>query len=73
MGDDEHGAPFGDQPHVLLDDALAFIIERARGLVENHNTRLAQQGASNGNSLALAARQAAAAFSDNRVVALRQF
>ena len=72
MGDDENRAPFGDLRHVLLDDPLAFIIERARGLVEDQNTRLAQERARNRDALALAARKAAAAFADDRVVALRQ-
>ena len=73
VGDDENRTSFGDLRHVLLDDPLAFIVERARGLVEDQDPRLAQQCASNRDALALAAGQAAATFADDRVVALRQF
>src|ERR1700691_5903907 len=37
MGDDEDGAPAGDLRHILLDDTLAFIVERTRRLVEDHD------------------------------------
>ena len=41
VGDDEDRAPRSDLSHVLLNDPLAFIIERTGGFVENHNAWLA--------------------------------
>ena len=40
VGDDEHRAPGRDAPHVLLDDPLAFVIERAGRLVEDEDARV---------------------------------
>ena len=41
--DDEDGAAAGDLAQVLLDGALALVVERARRLVENENARVANQ------------------------------
>ena len=35
MGDDKHRAVLADVAHVLVDDGLGFIIERARRLIED--------------------------------------
>src|SRR5262249_23446946 len=51
VGDDEHGAALGDLAHVLLDDPFALVVERARGLVEDQDARVAQQRASDGDAL----------------------
>src|SRR5215472_8830482 len=72
VGDDYEGAAGGDAPHILLDDALAFVIERARRLVEYQNPRIGQQRPRNRYALALAARERGAALADDRVVCLRQ-
>ena len=72
VGNHEDRASLGDLRHVMLDDLFAFVIERARGFVEYQDARLAQQRASNCNTLALATREAAAAFANDRIVALRQ-
>ena len=58
--------------HVLLDDALALVVERARRLVEDQDARIGDQRAGDRDALALAAREAAAALADDRVVAFRQ-
>ena len=58
VGDDEHRAALGDLLHVLLDDALALIVERAGRLVEDQDARIGDQRARDGDALALAARQA---------------
>ena len=71
VGDDENRTPRGDLCHILLDNPLAFVVERTRCFVEDQNSRLAQECASNRNTLALATRQAAAAFANDRVVAFR--
>ena len=73
MRDDEHRSAVGDLRHVLLDDALALVVERARRLVENQDARIGDQGAGDGDALALPAGQAAAALADDRVVAFGQF
>src|SRR5271155_5446140 len=73
MGDDDDGAVLGDVRHVLLDDPLALVVERARRLVEDQDSRVHDQGAGDRDALALAARKCGAAFADDRVVALRQF
>src|SRR5580658_4363825 len=72
IGDDEHGAALGDAFHVLLDDALALVVERARRLVEDQDPRIGDEGAGDGDALALAARKARAALAHHGVVALRQ-
>src|SRR6516162_1736438 len=73
MRDNEHRASFGDTLHVLLDHPLAFIIQRARGLVEDQHARIHDQCARDGDALALSAGQAAAALPDDGVIALGQF
>jgi hypothetical protein len=54
----------------ILHQPLAFGIQRAGGLVEQQDRRIAQNGAGNGDALALAARQARAVLARN-VSALR--
>src|SRR5262249_947750 len=70
--DDENGAPLGDLFHVLLNDALALIIEGARRLIEDQNARFGDERAGNRDALALAAREGRAALADDRVVAFAQ-
>ena len=57
MGDDEDGAALGDLAHVVLDDALALVVERAGGLVEDEDARIGDERAGDGDALALAARE----------------
>ena len=45
--------------HVLLDDALALVVERAGRLVEDQDARIGDQRAGDGDALALPAGQAA--------------
>jgi hypothetical protein len=54
MGDDKNRALRRHHPHVLLDDALAFIIER--GFVEDQDPWLAQECAGNSGALPLTTR-----------------
>jgi hypothetical protein len=58
MGDDEHAAAAGKLRHVVLDDALALVVERACCLVEDQNTGICYKGPRDGEALALTARQA---------------
>ena len=69
MRDDEHRSALRDLRHVLLNDALALVVERACRLVENQDARIGNQRAGDGDALPLAAGQAAAALTDDRVIA----
>src|ERR1019366_6728789 len=68
--DNEDGPALGDQRHVLLDDPLAFIVERACGFVKDQDTGIHHQGASDRDALALAARQARATLAQDGVVSV---
>src|SRR6266536_329709 len=54
--DHKHGTPFDDAAHVVLDDPLALVIERARRLVEDQDARVRDQRPGDGDALALAPR-----------------
>ena len=69
---DDRGASFGRTAHVLLDHALALVIERAGRLVENENALRVEQGAGERDSLALAAGQVRAARADSGRVPVGQ-
>src|SRR5215475_1766760 len=51
MRNDEDGAAFGEARHVLLDDPLALVVERARRLVEDQDARVGDEGARDGQAL----------------------
>src|ERR1700730_10610216 len=70
--DDEDRATLGDLAHVLLDDALALVIERARSLVEDEDARIGHQGTRNGDALALSPGERSAPLAHHGVVALGQ-
>jgi hypothetical protein len=55
--DDQNRPPLGDLLHVLLNDALALIVEGARRLIEDQNARVGDERAGNGDALALATRE----------------
>jgi hypothetical protein len=57
--DDEDGAALRDPAHILLDDALTLVIERAGRLVEDEDARVGDEGAGDGDALALPAGEAA--------------
>src|SRR3954454_23136981 len=58
VSDDNDGPALGDIAHVLLNDALALEVERARGLIENEDARIADERACDGDTLPLAAGKA---------------
>ena len=64
--------PLAISLHVLLDDPLALVVERARRLVEDQDARIGDQRARDGDALALAAGQRRAALAHDGVVAFRQ-
>ena len=47
MRDDHHGTPLANGPHIVLDDALGFIVERAGGLIEDQEARVGHQRSGN--------------------------
>src|SRR5262245_6973125 len=55
MGDDDHGPAACDALHVLLNDALALIVERTRRLVKNQNPWVHDQRTRDGYALPLPA------------------
>ncbi len=56
----------------LQHQALALRVQRAGGLVQNQDGRVAQDGAGDGHALPLPAGQLHAAFADPRLIALRK-
>ena len=56
----------------VLHEAFALAVERAGGLVEDEDGRVFQDGAGDGDALALAAGEFHAALADERAVALRE-
>src|SRR3954454_3433730 len=68
--DDQDGAAFRDLLHVVMDDPLAFIVERAGGFVEDQDPGIAYQRTGDRDALALPARERRAALADHRIVAL---
>lgn len=55
MRDDHDRAALSDLAHILMDDALAFIIESAGGFIEYQDARVRNEGPRNCYSLALSA------------------
>ena len=72
MGEDEGRAVLHQAEERLLDDRLVFGIDRRERLVEDEDGRIAQDGAGDGDPLALAAGEPDAAFPDHGLVARRQ-
>ena len=60
MGDDERGAVARERGKRLLHQPLAFVIERARGLVEQQDRRVLEDRPGERQPLTLAAGQPAA-------------
>ena len=72
VGDDDGGAVAHQPVERFLHQPLAFGVERRGGFVEQQQRRVAaEQGAGDGDALALAARQARAAFAHDRCRGLR--
>ncbi len=73
MGNNDDRTTTGDLRHVLLDDALRLVVERAGRLVEDQDARVVHQGAGNGDALALTAGKRATVLANDGVVALGGF
>ena len=68
--DRDGGAPLGEGIERALDLLLGFGIEGGGRLIEDQNARIVDQGARNGNALALTARKREAAIPDTGIIAL---
>ena len=64
MGDDEDRAPLHQLGQRLLDQELALRVEIGRGLVQDEDGRILQEGAGDGQALPLAAGEPDAALAD---------
>src|SRR5438876_10704921 len=71
VGNDQSGAILGELSQRLLEQGLAFRIERARRLIEEQDRRIAQDRPANGDALALATRKRHARSGALRGIAVR--
>jgi hypothetical protein len=72
VGDDKAGAAFHQAQQRLLDAGLGAGVDAAGGLVQDQDGGLGQDGARNGQQLALALAEVAGALGQQGLVALRQ-
>src|SRR6185437_6516787 len=72
VGDGDHGAAAHQAGERLADDFLGFTVERRGGFVEQEERRVLEEGAGDGDALALAAGELDAAVADDGAHALRQ-
>ena len=70
MGDNEHCAPFNQVGERLLQHKLRFGIELGRGLVENQDRWVFEQGTGDGDALALPTGEFDPALADDALVAV---
>src|SRR5688572_25865266 len=69
MRDDEGRPAPPQRSQAVLDERLAFAVERRGGFVEDENARIGEDRARDGHALALPARELYPALADDRVVA----
>ena len=69
VGDDQQGLPFGEGHDRALDFVLIFRIGKRGGFVQNHNGGVLQNGAGDGDTLALPAGELSARLSRRGVPA----
>ena len=67
MGDGEGGAPLHQREQAGLDQLLGLGVDRRGGFVQDQYARVVEDGAGDGDALALAAGEPLAAFSPTRV------
>ena len=72
VGDDQRGAPLHQDAQGAVDALLDLDVDGARGVVEDQDGRVDEQGPGDGDALALAARQRVPPFADHGVVPLGQ-
>jgi len=71
--DDNHGAVLHQVGQGLLNEQLGFGVEVRGSLVQDQNGRVLEQGAGDGDTLALPAAELESAVADDGIVALRHF
>src|SRR5579883_1462371 len=69
MGDEQRGAALQEAANGSLYLILCRAVDGAGGVVENQDARVGEQGASDGDALALAAGERDAALADHRLIA----
>ena len=72
VSDDEGGAADHQIGKSFLHKHFGFGVELGSGFIEDEDRRILQDGAGDGDALALAAAEAGAAFTDHGIVAFRQ-
>ena len=72
MRDDEHGAALHQRVHTALDDGLGPCVDGRGCFVQNHNRRVGDRRAGDGQKLALPLRQIGAVAGQHRRVAVGQ-
>ena len=72
MGNDNGGTPLQDALQRTLDEHFRVRVDICRGLVQDEDTGIADNGAGEAEQLPLANAEVHAAFSQGRIVALRQ-
>jgi hypothetical protein len=70
--DDEDGTSLEQSVDGFLHQALRLGVQRGGGFVEDEDRRIDEQGARNGETLALSSGEARTAFTENGVVPVRQ-
>src|SRR4051812_28940061 len=70
MGDDKCRSARAQRPKPILDERLAFAVKARSGFVEDEKARIREDRPRNRDPLPLAAREAHAAFADDRVITL---
>ena len=68
---DQRSPAFHQTVQRILDNRFVFRVDGGQRFVQHQNWRIAQNGAGDGNALALSARQADAAFADHRCITVR--
>src|SRR5579885_328730 len=69
MGDEQRGAALQEATNGSLYLILRCAVDGAGGVVENQDARVGEQGAGDGDALALAAGERDAALADHRLIA----
>jgi hypothetical protein len=72
VGDDDDGVATHNRAHILLDDSLAVVVERRRGLIQDQDVRIGGERSGDGDALARAAGEVGPALLEYRVVSLRE-
>src|SRR5437868_9766566 len=69
MGDEDSGASAHDLPEMVEDLVFGVGVDAGEGVVEDEDTRAAEQGAGDGGALLLPSRERDAALADGSVIA----